>query len=355
MRGTRNPPPPEGLTATSQQSRFHTAPSASGAQLIDIRDVQLSFGTRDLLMGAHLRLEAGTHYGLIGRNGVGKSALLKTLAYRWLPGVPRDLKVFYVDQLEDSASSMQGSVLEAVVRADAQHAQRADQVAALERALATGDLAAMRAALLAYERLEAAAAVDVAHERAERTSGQRGVAARKELVKLEAALAAVALDDTVHVDAALQSALTALYDVMEPAAELEARAERVLLGLGFTHATLSGPMRALSGGWRMRLALAMAVYLDVAVILLDEPTNHLDLPGIVQLRSVVAGLEGVTLVTVSHDRAFLDDVADEIILLQGGTLTYFAVRLPPCYSVCMPPSPVLLLKSRCGSPSSTPQ
>ena len=59
------------------------------------------------------------------------------------------------------------------------------------------------------------------------------------------------------------------------------------------------------------------------MLLLDEPTNHLDLPGILQLKEYLNTLDGPTVVTVSHDRAFLDDTVDDVIELRGGALTYY--------------------------------
>ena len=131
----RYPDPPEGLTASSQRSRFHVTATAASAQLIDIHDVALSIGDRTLLSDAHLHLEAGTHYGLIGRNGTGKSMLLRALAHRWLPGVPRDIGIFYVDQMEDQTANLDATVRECVLSADAAQTRIAQEVSALEGAL----------------------------------------------------------------------------------------------------------------------------------------------------------------------------------------------------------------------------
>jgi ATP-binding cassette, subfamily F, member 3 len=120
----------------------------------------------------------------------------------------------------------------------------------------------------------------------------------------------------------MQAELAVLYDKQVPAAEREAKAEAILLEMGFARAAIRAPVRQQSGGWRVRVALAMARFVDAQILLLDEPTNHLDLPGILELKAFVQSLTDLTLVTVSHDRAFLDDIVDQIIVLQGGRLAY---------------------------------
>jgi len=126
------------------------------------------------------------------------------------------------------------------------------------------------------------------------------------------------------VAAAVAAELATLYDGAEPPPVRRARAEAVLTDMGFSAAAMAGPVGVLSGGWRIRVALACARFVDAQVLLLDEPTNHLDLPGILQLKAFVASeCDGVTLVIVSHDRSFLDDTVDQIIHVQAGALTYY--------------------------------
>ncbi|MDT8405779.1 MAG: ATP-binding cassette domain-containing protein [Methylococcales bacterium] len=92
----------------------------------------------------------------------------------------------------------------------------------------------------------------------------------------------------------------------------DARARRLLAGLGFTQVQLDLPVASFSGGWRMRLNLAQALMCRSDLLLLDEPTNHLDLEAVIWLQNWLAQYPG-TLLLISHDREFLDAVTDHII------------------------------------------
>ncbi|CUA99616.1 ABC-F family ATP-binding cassette domain-containing protein [Thiomonas bhubaneswarensis] len=101
-----------------------------------------------------------------------------------------------------------------------------------------------------------------------------------------------------------------------------ARAEALLLGLGFSVDELRKPVMQFSGGWRMRLALAQALFAPSDCLLLDEPTNHLDLDALVWLEQWLARYPGLLLV-ISHDREFLDAVCRITVHLEGGKLTRY--------------------------------
>ena len=108
--------------------------------------------------------------------------------------------------------------------------------------------------------------------------------------------------------------------------DLEARAQNVLGCLGFTKTRIRTPLEDLSGGWQMRCMLANVLLQDADIMILDEPTNFLDLLGIMWLQTYLLGLRSSspkTLVVVSHDRAFMDQVCEELILLKDQTLVYF--------------------------------
>jgi ATP-binding cassette, subfamily F, member 3 len=101
-----------------------------------------------------------------------------------------------------------------------------------------------------------------------------------------------------------------------------ARAAAILSGLGFTDEQINGPCSAVSGGWRMRVALAAALFGKPDVLLLDEPTNYLDLEGVIWLKSFLKTYP-YTIVLISHDRDVLNDVTTCIVHLQDQRLTLY--------------------------------
>jgi ATP-binding cassette, subfamily F, member 3 len=102
----------------------------------------------------------------------------------------------------------------------------------------------------------------------------------------------------------------------------QARAARLLAGLGFDEAAQQRPCGEYSGGWRMRVALASLLFTEPDLLLLDEPTNHLDLEATLWLEDYLRSYPG-TLLLVSHDRGLLNRVVEEIVHLEGGKLTLY--------------------------------
>lgn len=121
--------------------------------------------------------------------------------------------------------------------------------------------------------------------------------------------------------------------LVEPSkmADVEVRARKLLTGLGFSETALRRPVSGLSGGWRMRTALAFALLQETDILILDEPTNFLDLMGILWLQRYLAALgesaDPPTLILVSHDRDFISLCTDLLILRAKG-ITYFHGDLP---------------------------
>jgi ATPase subunit of ABC transporter with duplicated ATPase domains len=104
---------------------------------------------------------------------------------------------------------------------------------------------------------------------------------------------------------------------------LDGRAREALAGLGFSNEMMEGDVGALSGGWKMRVALARILLMRPDVMLLDEPSNHLDLESLIWLEQFLRGYEGALLMT-SHDREFINRIINKVVEIDGGTLTTFS-------------------------------
>jgi ATPase subunit of ABC transporter with duplicated ATPase domains len=104
---------------------------------------------------------------------------------------------------------------------------------------------------------------------------------------------------------------------------LDARARDVLAGLGFSPEMMDGDVGALSGGWKMRVALARILLMRPDAMLLDEPSNHLDLESLIWLEDFLRGYEGA-LVMTSHDREFMNRIVTKVVEIDGGALTTYS-------------------------------
>ncbi|WP_439599195.1 ABC-F family ATP-binding cassette domain-containing protein [Falsiroseomonas sp.] len=130
-------------------------------------------------------------------------------------------------------------------------------------------------------------------------------------------LAALERDDQAHRAAEIHERLMAIQADAAPA-----RAATVLAGLGFDAEAQARPLSSYSGGWRMRVALARALFLEPDLLLLDEPTNHLDLEATLWLEGWLARFAGAAII-VSHDRGLLDRAVDGIAHLDRGKILYY--------------------------------
>jgi ATP-binding cassette subfamily F protein 3 len=234
--------------------------------MITVRDVTLRRGAKLVLQGTTFTLNPGEKASLVGRNGAGKSSLFSLLTGR-LHADAGDVEIPPRWQVGEVA----------------QHMPETDDGAT--DFVLEGDLPLQRA----QAALRAAEAADDGNAMAE---------------------AHAALDEAGAFDA-------------------RARAQALLLGLGFRTTQLDAPVNSFSGGWRMRLQLARALMCPADLLLLDEPTNHLDLDALVWLEAWLQRYAG-TLVVISHDREFLDAVTRVTLHLDeckvtryGGNYTAF--------------------------------
>lgn len=304
---------------------------------------------RELLNRTTLHLVESRHYVLVGRNGTGKSTLLKAVGDGLVPGIPWSTRILLLGQTRetdtedemDKLSLDSETVLQHVVRSDRVRERYVKEAKILGEAIdnSTDPMAPVRAfRRIAHERL--ALQLKEGHRIAERRSGARGKLARKELIKLEERfeesekrlqerendIDPKKLSEETQAAADMLTGVQSSLELMN-AAEAEAKARVVLLGLGFKDDRIDKPMTELSGGWRTRCDLACALTQYADVLLLDEPTNFLDLPSIIWLQDYIRNLKDTTVLVTTHDRDFGDAVAEELIVLRNQVLETFRGNL----------------------------
>ena len=238
--------------------------------MITLSDVGLRHGSQILFTGASMSLFKGEKVGLVGPNGAGKSTIFRLIvgeeqADEGTVAVDRGITVGYFDQ---NVGEMAGrSVLEEVIAG-------------------AGEVSALAA----------------------------------ELRELEAAMADPERADELD-------ALVARYGDVQPrfdalgGFELEPRAQEILAGLGIE--AVDRDVGELSGGWKMRVALARILLMRPDVLLLDEPTNHLDIESILWLERFLKGYRGAIMMT-AHDRELMNRLVTKIVEIDGGDLTTYA-------------------------------
>ncbi len=143
-----------------------------------------------------------------------------------------------------------------------------------------------------------------------------------ELHQLETAMADPEQADRMEEIVARYGEVQARFEELDGYA-LESRAREVLAGLGFSQQVMDGDVGALSGGWKMRVALARILLMRPQVMLLDEPSNHLDLESLIWLEQFLKEYDGALLMT-SHDREFMNRIITKVIEIDGGALTTYS-------------------------------
>ena len=240
--------------------------------MIRLDNITKQNGTRLIFIEATAALQKGEKIGLVGPNGAGKTTLFRMITEQEDPDeglILRDRGItigFFSQDVGDMAG--RSAVAEAMDGVGAVSALAAE-LATLEAKLADPDLANELDAIL--ERF---------------------------------------------------GEVQARYEELDGYA-LDSKAREVLHGLGFSQEMMDGDVGALSGGWKMRVALGRILLMRPDVMLLDEPSNHLDLESLIWLEQFLAGYDGALLMT-SHDREFMNRVINKVIEIDGGTLTTFS-------------------------------
>jgi ATP-binding cassette, subfamily F, member 3 len=277
--------------------------SGSKGRDVIVDGVTLAFAGKELLTRTALRLVGGRRYALLGRNGVGKSTLLRRIAAGALPGFPPHLTVSYLAQEPRAplGEAAQQSSLDTLVLGACKK----------RRVLLEMERDTLEAALAAGSWNTDVAGEENAEVKEEEGEGYDEVVIAERLSEVD--------DELESISAANGAA--------------QERCYKMLQDLGFSEKHVHAAVGTLSGGWRMRVELAAALIAQADVLLLDEPTNHLDLRGVMWLESrLVEGntcnLMGSkhhhpTVLVVSHDRAFVSAIATDIILMANETLNYF--------------------------------
>ncbi|MDX0111158.1 ATP-binding cassette domain-containing protein [Sinorhizobium meliloti] len=240
--------------------------------MIRIENISKSNSHRILYIEASAALNRGEKIGLVGPNGAGKTTLFRMITGQELPdegqvAVEKGMTIGYFDQ----------------------------------------DVGEMAGRSAVAEVMEGAGPVS---------------AVAAELRELETAMSDPDRMDEMDAIVERYGEVQARYEELDGYA-LEGRAREVLAGLSFSQEMMDGDVAKLSGGWKMRVALARILLMRPDVMLLDEPSNHLDLESLIWLESFLKGYDGALLMT-SHDREFMNRIVTKIIEIDGGALTTYS-------------------------------
>ncbi|MDK1377706.1 MULTISPECIES: ABC-F family ATP-binding cassette domain-containing protein [unclassified Sinorhizobium] len=240
--------------------------------MIRIDNISKSNSHRILYIEASAALNRGEKIGLVGPNGAGKTTLFRMITGEELPdegqvSVEKGMTIGYFDQ----------------------------------------DVGEMAGRSAVAEVMEGAGPVS---------------AVAAELRELEAAMSDPDRMDEMDAIIERYGEVQARYEELDGYA-LEGRAREVLAGLSFSQEMMDGDVAKLSGGWKMRVALARILLMRPDIMLLDEPSNHLDLESLIWLEDFLKGYDGALLMT-SHDREFMNRIVTKIIEIDGGALTTYS-------------------------------
>lgn len=244
--------------ALSQASQGRSAGLLENSLDIKVEGFTISTKGRNLFTNANLTIAFGRRYGLVGPNGMGKTTLLKHIANRAL-NIPANIDILICEQ---EVQADDESAVTVVLNADKRRLELLEEEKEI-LALKNPNKDELKRLNEIYEEM-----------------------------------------NTMKTDAA------------------EGKARRILAGLGFDKKMMDRPTKNFSGGWRMRVSLAKALFMEPTLLLLDEPTNHLDLNAVIWLDNYLQHWKK-TLLVVSHDQSFLDNVCTDVIHLDMEKLFYY--------------------------------
>lgn len=225
---------------------------------IILREINISAGPMNLIEDGEMLLSPGNRYGLVGRNGMGKTTLMKHMNSNLLKGISQDMLIIHVEQ---EAPISERSVIDSVLDCDIERIELLEKLHKLEQ--------------------DHSSTVD-------------------DLSAIQDRLAAIGSNSAY------------------------AKAHSILVSLGFSPEQIQGPLSLCSGGFRMRVSLAQALYIGPDVLMLDEPTGHLDAPSVCWLEEyLTTQCKDQILLVISHDRVFLDNVCTHIVHLKDKKLTTY--------------------------------
>jgi len=284
----------------------------------------ISMGGKALFKDARLALIHGHRYGLIGPNGCGKSTLMHAIGYGTCEeikkAIPPNTDILLVEQ--EVAASDEITALQMVVAADTRRTALLAEARTLERLTDAYNLSLDESNGITPDELEAGGVRYIKEAKLQGDSfavGARLTFEGREVTVLEEKDkdGDITIQDVVRYD---EERLNEVYDELQDigADSAEQRASAILSGLQFLEEQKAWPTASFSGGWRMRISLARALFRKPRLLLLDEPTNHLDRKAVEWLKSHLLSLTGVTMAIVSHDYAFIDEVCTDITHYDNG-------------------------------------